>query len=459
MATIATAACPEGVCHGNTGVSVASDPATGFYSATLISGTYSLRVHADGYQPTLRSVTVDRDQTQDFALTPQSCVLLVDDDAGDSVETLYESDLEALGVDYTIWSVASHGTPSLELLEAHQHALWVTGQRYYGTLTSADQTVLSQYLDGGGNLLLSSWGVGGDLDGDPFLSDFLHADYQDDVYGGDISLSGAGFLASYPLTITTLPGQQVSKLTPLGGAIAVYDLPAPHDSPAAIAYDGDYGMVYLGFGLETVSDEASRRAALQAVVDWLGPCAVAAPTPSFVSSSPDVVGSTTLFINTTVGVQPITYTWELGDGSPDVVQPGDALTLTHVYTQVGSYTVWLTASNPGGSVAFSDTVEIIGTPPVAGFVYAAPVVVGSPVLFTNTTAPGQPAQTDYTWSFGDGVGSSTAEHPTYSYTQVGTYTVSLTAANLAGSDVFSATLQATAAAPPEFRLYLPLIVK
>jgi PKD repeat protein len=235
----------------------------------------------------------------------------------------------------------------------------------------------------------------------------------------------------------------------------VYDLPAPHDSPAAVAYDGDYDLVYLGFGLESVNDQASRRAALQAMVNWLGPCAVPALVPSFTSSSPDLIGSPTTFTNTTVGAEPISYAWDFGDGLGSSAEAHPVYT----YTQVGSYTVWLTATNAEGSGAFSATVEITGAPPIAGFSHSAPVFLGSPVIFTNSTTPGQPAETGYLWDFGDGVGTSTAMHPVYTYTEVGTYTVWLNAANLAGSDAITADVQVLA--PPEtgFWVFLPLVLK
>ena len=49
--------------------------------------------------------------------------------------------------------------------------------------------------------------------------------------------------------------------------------------------------------------------------------------------------------------------------------------------------------------------------------------------FTNTSANA----TSYSWDFGDGSGTSTEENPTYSYTEGGTYMVTLTATNEAGS--------------------------
>ncbi len=78
------------------------------------------------------------------------------------------------------------------------------------------------------------------------------------------------------------------------------------------------------------------------------------PDASFISSSPDWLGDTTVFTNTTTGVSPITCTWDFGDESPTVT---DTHT-THVYTAPGHYTVTLTATNPAGSAAARADVEV-----------------------------------------------------------------------------------------------------
>ena len=94
-----------------------------------------------------------------------------------------------------------------------------------------------------------------------------------------------------------------------------------------------------------------------------------------------------------------------------------------------------------------DEIAISGTTPVAdpaGWAWTAPAT--TPVAnFTATpltgTAPLSVAFTDtstntptsWAWDFGDG-GTSTAQNPSHSYTTSGTFTVSLTATNSAGSD-------------------------
>jgi hypothetical protein len=56
-------------------VVVWSDPATGFYQASLPQGAYTMQVRADGHVPQERSIILDQDQTQDFVRPsrPASC--------------------------------------------------------------------------------------------------------------------------------------------------------------------------------------------------------------------------------------------------------------------------------------------------------------------------------------------------------------------------------------------------
>ena len=76
-----------------------------------------------------------------------------------------------------------------------------------------------------------------------------------------------------------------------------------------------------------------------------------------------------------------------------------------------------------------------GQPPTAEFTSNSPVVLGNPMDFTNETS-GTP-NLSYLWDFGDGVGTSTDENPSYLYSAAGSYTVTLTATNTFGSDSVS----------------------
>jgi PKD repeat protein len=94
----------------------------------------------------------------------------------------------------------------------------------------------------------------------------------------------------------------------------------------------------------------------------------------------------------------------------------------------------LTATNAGGSDTITRTnyitVNAAPVAPVAQFT-AAPLSGNAPlsVQFTDQST-NSPAF--WTWTFGD-VGTSSTQNPSHSYSP-GTYTVTLTARNVAGSD-------------------------
>ena len=74
-----------------------------------------------------------------------------------------------------------------------------------------------------------------------------------------------------------------------------------------------------------------------------------------------------------------------------------------------------------------------GTPPVTDFTPAAATTGSAPfvVAFTGTATQTPIA---WQWDFGDGSSTTVAQSPTHAYVTPGTYTVTLTASNTAGSD-------------------------
>ncbi len=135
------------------------------------------------------------------------------------------------------------------------------------------------------------------------------------------------------------------------------------------------------------------------------------------------------------GGSPITsWAWGFGDGGTSTAQNP-----SHTYTSVGAYTVSLTVTNIVGSDTDSIPGFITVSPvaPTASF-SASPTSGSAPlaVNFTDQSANGGAAITSWAWSFGDG-GASTEQNPSHTYTTVGTYTVSLTVTNVAGSDTDS----------------------
>jgi len=106
-------------------------------------------------------------------------------------------------------------------------------------------------------------------------------------------------------------------------------------------------------------------------------------------------------------------TWTYGDGAVDT---GDVV--SHTYTQVGTYTVTMTARDLGGC-RYVATKTIIVNGPAGAFIYDHGFICGNtPVRFeANTTG------TDSVrWNFGDGITLTTINNIVYhTYSQPGSY--------------------------------------
>jgi len=123
-----------------------------------------------------------------------------------------------------------------------------------------------------------------------------------------------------------------------------------------------------------------------------------------------------------------TWLWEFGDEGISTVQSP-----VYTYYQAGTYTVSLTASGPGGSNTMTKTDYIVVSPepPVADF-SGTPTAGNAPleVSFTDLSSGTVDA---WLWDFGNG-DTSLLQSPVYTYNSPGTYTVSLTVSNSAGSN-------------------------
>lgn len=113
----------------------------------------------------------------------------------------------------------------------------------------------------------------------------------------------------------------------------------------------------------------------------------------------------------------LVHTWYLATNGADQ---------THTYQGFGTYTVEMVVTNLCGITDTMTVVITLGCPgpaPIAAFTYT---VDNTTVNFTNTSANGS----TYEWLYGDEpiwqLNGDTTQNPTHSYTQAGTYIVSLT---------------------------------
>ncbi len=137
------------------------------------------------------------------------------------------------------------------------------------------------------------------------------------------------------------------------------------------------------------------------------------------------------FTDTSTGT-PATWKWYFGDGTSSIQQNPK-----HKYSKAGTYTVKLTVKNAVGSNTVTKTDYIkVTAKPVAEF--SATPTSGKPSLMVAFTDTSTGLPTKWKWNFGDGA-SSTIQNPKHKYSKAGSYTVTLTATNAAGSNTITKT--------------------
>ena len=137
---------------------------------------------------------------------------------------------------------------------------------------------------------------------------------------------------------------------------------------------------------------------------------------------------------------PTSWTWLFGDSGTSTSQNP-----AHTYTTAGTYTVTLIATNSAGSDTLTKAGYITATKAVSvpAIFFIANVTTGSVPFSVQFLDSSTNSPTAWVWSFGDG-GTSTLSNPVHTYALEGTYTVTLTATNSAGSNTSSQTGYITA---------------
>jgi PKD repeat protein len=127
------------------------------------------------------------------------------------------------------------------------------------------------------------------------------------------------------------------------------------------------------------------------------------------------------FTDTSTGT-PTSWLWDFGDNINSTQQHP-----SHTYAAEGNYTVTLTASNPADEGTETKTEYIkVFDPVTAAFSVDKTLGLTPMNVQFNDTSTGTP--TSWLWDFGDNT-TSTQQHPAHTYTEPGTYTVTLTAAD------------------------------
>lgn len=112
--------------------------------------------------------------------------------------------------------------------------------------------------------------------------------------------------------------------------------------------------------------------------------------------SPAEMNQPVIFTGTVAAGQlPITYTWHLGDGSPE--QSGSRI--THTFTTSNTFTVWMTATNacPSSDAAMRE-VKVLAYPDITVTPLTLGAMLRSEETATQTLQLGNTGDADLTWS-------------------------------------------------------------
>ena len=204
-------------------------------------------------------------------------VLLVDDDGGDDHEQYYLTSFGLLDMFVDVWD-ESETTISAEELLKYGAVIWqIANER--ATLTAAEQSSLQGFLDGGGNLLITSTNLGADVGGTGFYTDYLHAEFTDDTVSSVVTVFGTEECPftdpAYSLFFVGGTGagnfQSLDAIEPVGGAGIAFTYNNANMDGAGIFYDDEYKLVYLAFPLETVtglSGSVPREIVISDILNW-----------------------------------------------------------------------------------------------------------------------------------------------------------------------------------------------
>lgn len=127
------------------------------------------------------------------------------------------------------------------------------------------------------------------------------------------------------------------------------------------------------------------------------------------------------------------YDWTLGDGNTSTIANP-----SHTYSSAGTYDVKLIITSNNSCVDSANIEVEVGAPASVSFISDS-VCLGETISFVNTTSSTS-SNVTYTWNFGDG-GTSSLYSPIYTYSAVGTYTVTLQAEVAGGTSGCIASTQ------------------
>jgi carboxypeptidase T len=288
-----------------------TDPTTGFYNMTVISGTYELTAEASGYAP----VTVMDVQAQNYQNVQQDFYLL-------PTCEIFSDDVESGNIGWTAqspWGITTGYSHS------PTHSWTESPSGNYGNNRDISLTSPTIDLSGYTGVRLDFW--------QRYVTesgwDYCYVEYSND--GGSTWATGATFDGSH-----TAWEEQNFALPALDGF---------SNARLRFRFTSDTNTVYDGWYIDDISLTGGGAGCITPM----------APTAEFTSSATTVsVGEPVQFTDLSYGTPPFTYLWDFGDGlgTSTLANP------TYAYLATGTYTVTLAVTNTLGSDSISHPILV-----------------------------------------------------------------------------------------------------
>jgi len=249
--------------------------------------TLDILPYSPGETEVLLTVTALDDSsscTQFFTTISDVPLLLVDDDGFFDYEKYFQPILDNWGIQYGRWE-RTYDNLSTDELSNTEAIIWWTGLSS-PTLDKKDQTLLENYLNGGGDLFITGQDIGYDLcdstyayfdslsGSKEFYETFLSAIYESDI-AVQTSLQGTNNLFDTSLDIDIIGSGGAdnqyfpSIISPISPAQTVLQYEA--NKAGGIYYElGDRKVVYFSFGFEAIDNEDDRQVILEDILSYFG---------------------------------------------------------------------------------------------------------------------------------------------------------------------------------------------
>ena len=212
--------------------------------------------------------------------TEHPTVLLIDDEESPMRNrsqslTYYKDAMDSLGVSYYFRNLTLSPI-NQNFINQFQKVIWFTGISNHNSniLPDDEQIILMQYLDQGGQLLLSSQNAGDYCGNTAFFTDYLKVNHIDDTWSGSTLVKGEenDTISNGLLFFISGGDGNNSSFSPsvieaVGEGVPILKY-SNTSNFCGVRCAEDYKTVFISFGLEAINNFDSRKELLNRTLTW-----------------------------------------------------------------------------------------------------------------------------------------------------------------------------------------------